>query len=204
MTSLVQKVTCFVIRAGKSGTELLLFNHPRGEVQIPAGTVEHGESPEEAARREAAEETGLADLLLVRSLGKEDDPPQPGHMLVVLPTLVYSQPDASGYDWARLHPGLTVEALRHSGGFTLVRFEETDRYIEPQYVTYNITGWVPDEALTDRCIRHFYLFSAPDRTPERWSVAVDYTQFELFWTPLNNLPRIVHPQDEWVKWLATE
>jgi hypothetical protein len=33
-----------------------------------------------------------------------------------------------------------VETLRHAAGFNLVRFEETDRYIDPQHMTYNITG----------------------------------------------------------------
>jgi len=204
MTDPIHKATCFITLAGKSGTELLLFNHPGVGVQIPAGTVEPGENPEIAAQREAAEETGLVNLLLVRSLGEMDDPPQSGHVWVAKPTLVYSRPDTSGYDWAHLRSGLTVKALRYATGFTQVSFEETDRDIEPQYVTYNITGWVPDEAITGQCIRHFYLFNALSPTPDRWSVPNDYTIFELFWAPLDNLPPIVHPQDGWVKWLATE
>jgi 8-oxo-dGTP pyrophosphatase MutT (NUDIX family) len=199
MSSPIRKVTCFITRVGESGTELLVFNHPGVGVQIPAGTVEPGEKPETSARREAAEETGLVDLLFIRSLGEQDDPPPQGSVLIAQPTLVYSRPDSSGYDWAHLHPGLTVEMLRHFAGFTQVRFEETDRYIDPQFVTYNITGWVPDEALTGQCIRHYYLFSAPTRTPERWSVVADYTIFELFWAPVNNLPLLVHPQDGWIK-----
>jgi hypothetical protein len=63
---------------------------------------------------------------------------------------------------------------------------------------------VPDEDLADQCIRHYYQIRAPNLTPERWSVVADYTIFELFWVPLNNLPLIVHPQDRWVKWLPIE
>ena len=41
-------------------------------VQVPAGTVESGESPEDGALREAREETGLAGLTVRRSLGSRD------------------------------------------------------------------------------------------------------------------------------------
>jgi 8-oxo-dGTP pyrophosphatase MutT (NUDIX family) len=68
-----QKVVCYVVR----GDELLVFRHldePWDEsgLQVPAGSVEPGESPEEAALREANEETGLHSLRLVRKLGETD------------------------------------------------------------------------------------------------------------------------------------
>jgi hypothetical protein len=96
---------------------------------------------------------------------------------------------------------MVVEVLRLAAGFTQVRYEESDRYFNPQYITYNITGWVPDEALTDQLVRHFYQFEAVDETPKNWSVATDNHIFELFWVPLNDLPPIVPPQDGWVKYL---
>lgn len=46
-------------------------------LQVPAGTVERGESPEIAVLREAREETGLQGLELVRHLGT-DYPHWPG------------------------------------------------------------------------------------------------------------------------------
>jgi 8-oxo-dGTP pyrophosphatase MutT (NUDIX family) len=63
---LVSKVVCYVV----CGSKLLVFrqpNNPEAGLQVPAGTIEAGESPEDAARREVVEETGLSDL---RSLGK--------------------------------------------------------------------------------------------------------------------------------------
>lgn len=51
---------------------LLVFRHtdvPEAGIQAPAGTVEPGESPARAVMREAREETGLTDLMLVRFLG---------------------------------------------------------------------------------------------------------------------------------------
>lgn len=56
------------------GNNLLVFSHPyapEAGIQVPAGTVESDERPEEAALREAFEETGLTDLTLVGMLGEQ-------------------------------------------------------------------------------------------------------------------------------------
>lgn len=53
--------------------QLLVFRHvgiPKAGLQVPAGTIEPGESPRSAALREAWEETGLRGLILVSYLGK--------------------------------------------------------------------------------------------------------------------------------------
>ncbi|HWV24607.1 MAG TPA: NUDIX domain-containing protein [Thermomicrobiales bacterium] len=57
-----------------SGTRVLLFthpDHPEAGIQVPAGTIERGESPADAALREAREETNLADLTPGRWLGRD-------------------------------------------------------------------------------------------------------------------------------------
>ena len=66
-----QKVVCYIVRDG----QLLVFRHldePWDEsgLQVPAGTIEPGETPEVAAVREASEETGLTALRLVRKVGE--------------------------------------------------------------------------------------------------------------------------------------
>jgi 8-oxo-dGTP diphosphatase len=53
---------------------LLVFRHPTAPeagIQVPAGTVQAGEPPAVAVLREAAEETGLAGLVLDRLLGEQ-------------------------------------------------------------------------------------------------------------------------------------
>jgi 8-oxo-dGTP pyrophosphatase MutT (NUDIX family) len=57
------------------GNRLLVFSHPyapEAGIQVPAGTVHDAESPDRAAMREAAEETGLQGLALLRFLGEID------------------------------------------------------------------------------------------------------------------------------------
>ena len=60
---------------GAAGRErLLIFSHPHAPeagLQVPAGTLEEGESPEVGALREAHEETGLSELELVGFLGEQ-------------------------------------------------------------------------------------------------------------------------------------
>ena len=69
MPMLKRKVFAYVTH----GDRLLVFRQPvapEAGIQVPAGTVQAGERPEEAVLREAREETGLSDLVLVRPLGE--------------------------------------------------------------------------------------------------------------------------------------
>ncbi|MEV4417869.1 NUDIX domain-containing protein [Catellatospora sp. NPDC049609] len=66
-----QKVLCYIVRDGR----LLVFRHvdyswEEVGIQVPAGSVQPGETPEQAALREAAEETGLGTVKLVGKLGE--------------------------------------------------------------------------------------------------------------------------------------
>lgn len=54
--------------------DLVVFeqpNSPEAGIQVPGGTVEAGENLAESALREAFEETGLADLSIVKYLGEQ-------------------------------------------------------------------------------------------------------------------------------------
>jgi 8-oxo-dGTP pyrophosphatase MutT (NUDIX family) len=66
-----QKVVAYITR----GDRLLVFSQPNGVeagIQVPAGTMEPGETPEEAVLREAYEETGLGHLEIVSFLGERE------------------------------------------------------------------------------------------------------------------------------------
>lgn len=67
---ITEKVVCYVVR----NERLLVFRHrdysdEEVGIQVPAGTIRSHETPEEAALREAREETGLDGFAIVRKLG---------------------------------------------------------------------------------------------------------------------------------------
>ena len=68
-----QKVQCYITREHAGSLQALVFEHidyPEAGVQVPAGSIEPGETPEEAALREAWEESGIQDLHVQRYIGK--------------------------------------------------------------------------------------------------------------------------------------
>ena len=57
-----------------NGSRLLLFTHPEAPeagIQVPAGTIEPGEDPQDAVMREAKEETGLTELRYEQFLAQD-------------------------------------------------------------------------------------------------------------------------------------
>ena len=70
MKPTIEKVVAYITHRGR----LLVFRHvdqPEAGIQTPAGTVEPGEDPAQAALREGREESGLSDLGLVAWLGED-------------------------------------------------------------------------------------------------------------------------------------
>ncbi|MEU0216563.1 NUDIX domain-containing protein [Streptomyces sp. NPDC006265] len=64
------KALCYIVRDG----QLLVHRHvdfswEEVGVQVPAGSIREGETPEAAALREAREETGLTDFKIVCKVG---------------------------------------------------------------------------------------------------------------------------------------
>jgi len=202
MSGMIEKVTTFITRSRARGTDLLLFEHPHAGIQIPAGTMEQNEAPEQAALREAREETGLTAFSIREYLGHTEDHFTGKHRVILASTKVYARPDSASFDWAQFRRGPPVTLTgRHANGFSQVMYEEWDRWPDPQYVTYSIAGWVPDEMLCDTIRRHFFHLEAHSPTQERWIVHTDNHRFVLFWASLTNLPAIVQPQDTWLEFL---
>lgn len=70
MPILIPKVFAYITH----GHRLLVFRHvdfPKAGIQVPAGTIQPSEHPEEAVLREAYEETGLSDFSEVHFLGEQ-------------------------------------------------------------------------------------------------------------------------------------
>ncbi len=71
MKTTVKKAVAYATSAGK----VLVFEHrdfPEAGLQVPAGTIRDGETPEEAVLREFFEETGLEDTKITRFLGRSE------------------------------------------------------------------------------------------------------------------------------------
>jgi 8-oxo-dGTP pyrophosphatase MutT (NUDIX family) len=70
MPILIHKVFAYITH----GQRLLVFRHadfPQAGIQVPAGTVQPDEHPDEAVLREVYEETGLSDFAEVYFLGEQ-------------------------------------------------------------------------------------------------------------------------------------
>ena len=201
MPMVIEKVTAFVTRSTAAGIELLLLEHPFAGVQIPAGTVED-ETPEEAALREVAEETGIDSATIRSYLGRDEVALPEGQRIIAAPTKVYARPDATSFDWAHLRRGIQVAVNRRDSGFSQVTYDEPDRVPEPRFTTMSITGWVPDTVLADTVLRHFFQLEYCGPAKARWTAFADNHTFTLFWALLPDLPEIISPQDGWLAFLC--
>jgi 8-oxo-dGTP pyrophosphatase MutT (NUDIX family) len=68
---IVRKALAYVTRTHGGKRELLVHthrDHPEAGLQVPAGSLDEGESPAEAALRETFEESGLRSVEVVRLL----------------------------------------------------------------------------------------------------------------------------------------
>jgi 8-oxo-dGTP pyrophosphatase MutT (NUDIX family) len=194
----LEKVTVFVTRGPASRRELLLFEHPNAGIQIPAGTVDLDEEPIDAALREAIEETGIGILCSPCLLAEHDEPTAEGFCCVLEDTDVYTRPDTTSASWARLTRGITVLVERQSGELVQVTYRELDELSSASAVSYQITGWVPRQVLTEQRRRSFYRIEWTETTPDEWTVDGDVANCRLFWSPIDSLPSIVAPQDSWL------
>jgi 8-oxo-dGTP pyrophosphatase MutT (NUDIX family) len=196
----VEKVTAFVTREMANGRQLLIFRHPWNGLQLPAGTVEEGESPETAVLREAAEETGLEGLVLKRPLGMLHRVLPDNHFLVITTTRLLSAPDPAAPPISDLifYRGGYVQLRQVVNGYAEVVMEEWDERAKPARLLRREQGWLPRDWLTPHIHRYQYWLQCEVETAESWTVFVDGHHFELFWTPLRPAPSLVWPQNEWL------
>ena len=203
---MIQKVTAFIVRERGGIKELLVFKHPTAGVQIPAGTVEDGENLETAVKREVYEETDLQFVEIEEYLGCIENELGDNERIIAETTQVYIEPylNAMPYE-EKLTKGMTVDYHSTQKDFTHISYIEYDKHPNPTCIRYNITGWVPNENLSEQKKRHFFLGSTREETADAWELKSDRGHiFSLYWTPLSPKPNIISPQDKWLDFVYRE
>jgi len=202
MNRTIEKVTAFITRETQDGHHLLLINHPNAGVQIPAGTVEPSETPEQAVLRETFEETGLKITVPLIYLGCCETQLPDDEAVIIPPATVYSRPDLTSVDWIQIRSAVQVKVLEHSNNFTQITYIEFDQLPEPQDVSMQITGWVEDTFLATFRKRYFFHLQTEAKMEQKWQIFSDHHTFTLFWAPLDALPKIIPPQNTWLEFLS--
>jgi len=201
----LEKATAFITRRKDGESQLLLFKHPNAGIQLPAGTVEEGESPEKAVLREAMEETGLDKVIVKSYIGCMKVNLPEDKIVVSKSTKVYARPDYGSFDWAQFRRGITIEDNhRQLNGFRQVVYKENDDFLNPEYVTYSILGWVPDECIAKEVMRYLYHLEIDEETGNQWENVSDNHVFTFFWSSLSELPELIYPQNEWLTYALEE
>ena len=196
----IKKVTAFITRVLAEEVDLLLFKHPDAGIQLPAGTVEIGEHPNEAVLREASEETGLSSFKFIKLLGRQEYFLPESEMSTLRMTKLFDEPsyDSSSSGFA-LTRGSTVRVQNKVGDFSrvvtdpLIFGEQSDTRIN------NIEGYVRTSLLTDRIERYFFHLLSSDDRKEQWDVKADGFIFRCFWAPLKTQIEINKWQRSWLR-----
>lgn len=170
------KVTCFITRKNNNKLELLLIEHPSAGIQIPAGTVEISEEFEQAAIREAIEETGLKEFDACKIIGSQEQNLE-GKYIIFDKVKIYSKPDTSSFQWAEIRRGITVFHERKQGEFIQISYKEGDKYPDPNFISYQITGWVKESNLASKITRKFYHLHSHSQFDE-WEIKTDNQKFK--------------------------
>lgn len=204
----IQKVTALITRDTPTGRHLLIFRRPDdGTIQVPAGTVEEGEPPDDAVLRETAEETGLTAVRVIAKLGVETTPLNHNVRLLMLDQALRSTPARpAAPDALVLKRGLTVTLMETSGAWARIHYRESgyDPMTKAFSTLWETYGWVSASALTHHVVRHFYHLTLTAPAPDQWTVidtGDDGRVLELYWQPLDgdgDMP-LLPSQAAWVE-----
>ncbi len=197
---ILAKATSFVTRDHGAVRELLVFEHPTAGLQVPAGTVEDGEAPEDAARREIAEETGVVALRLIEHIHQTTQDLPSTQRAVTASTVLRSEPhDDAPATGESIRRGLLVDLEDERGPYAFVSYKEFDLNVTPPRLIRCLNGWAPKSAFGARVVRHFYHFCFVGESHGAWEHFADGHMFRPRWVPLEPMPKLVRGQDVWLE-----
>lgn len=182
------KVTAFCIRDGR----LLVFDHPAAGTQVPAGTVEIGEDPREAALRELIEETGVDRPFVVTTLGVIERDLRRGE--------AYALRDLITDDGRMVRRGLPIAIHEDAAGVRFV-FEDWDYEQRPPILLDRREGVCAEAAVSSRVRRHFFIVATDDPRSDSWVCEADGWAWTVRWAAIDETLHLSGEQHEWLSLL---
>lgn len=193
-TVVFDKVAVFVLRSAGGGLELLTFLHPLAGRQVPAGSVEHDEAPEAAARREVCEETGVDGLTGLVVIGEWIE--NLGRQSVALEEVVLTDFAKHQVDHVKRGHRVRIEATR--GTQVLVQRLVYDFNTEPPIELPQPQGWAAAGLFGNSIRRSFFLAHTANDGRLAWVQHADNHAFSVEWQPLSRDLALIEGQAEWL------
>lgn len=173
-------------------SRLLVFDHPLAGTQLPAGSVEEGEEPIEAARREVFEETRI-QVTGGEIVGTSTE------RLVGHGVLLCNVTDARGQTIAKGHKVLIVSRSDFS---IVIREEIYDFSFTPPKLKQQTQIETDIDNISFTIVRSFVRFTVNSvMTTQRWSHDADGNIFEVYWTDLADPVELIGPQNSWLRFI---
>jgi len=197
----IQKVTAFVTRMVVEKAELLLMEHPTAGIQLPAGTVELGETLEAAVLREVVEETGLETVRIVGELGQITAELPENEGILTRVTKLFDAPvsDASSVGGFGLRRGSPVKIVGIIDTFAEITCDPLDLSQTPPVRVNGVHGFVRRSLLAGTAERHLFHLELTQAAPKQLPSDTDGVTFSSFWAPLVPMPALHPAQQNWLE-----
>ena len=167
-------------------------------MQIPSGTVESDETPQNAALRELHEETGIAYGGTPMLLKVLDANLPPDRSFMITSSVIEAQTPNGKYVEFNFRRGLPVRILTRRASSVRVAYEEFDYNQIPPKLTCSYSGIVPTTSCATLLRRHFFHMGFGDYHSrlDSWEHGADGQHWRMEWLDLSEVV-LFGEQDSW-------